>query len=341
MDRTRRAIVIVLCAAGSWLAAPVLASGHVLVGIADNNTELFGDSRFLALGITTVRDDVPWNVVRNQTAGPKLASWLAAARADGLEPLITFDHVVGTVRAQRSLPSVKRFSEDFLAFRRLYPWVTDFETWDEANFYLEGTSTDPERAAQYYRALRRDCPRCTILAPDLLDVPRSEGVPLAAWAHAFIADAHSQPAVWGLNNYVGANRLKTGSTRRLLAAVKGAVWFTETGGIVSRHNHSRVGFKQNANHAAKVDRFILNKLATISPRIKRVYLYDWSVATAQMGWDSALISWTGAIRPGYDVLANTLDAWGITPDCAISTAPPACGGSGATGPSAGTLGIAP
>jgi hypothetical protein len=336
MERTRRTLATLLCAACSLLAAPALAAAHVLVGIADNNTELFSDPRFLALGITTVRDDVPWNVLSNRRGRAALASWLGAAHADGLQPLITFDHEIGSVRTQRELPSVAQFSKDFREFRGRYPWVKDFETWDEANFYLEGTSTDPARAAQYYKVLRSDCPQCTILAPDLLDVPKSEGVPLASWAHAFIADARLQPPLWGLNNYVGANRLETGTTRALLAAVRGNVWFTETGGIVSRHNGSQVGFTQNPKHAATVDRFILTKLAAISPRIKRVYLYDWSAGAPHMTWDSALISWTGAIRPGYDVLANTLDAWGIKPNCAISRVPPACAHAAPTPPGGAT-----
>jgi hypothetical protein len=334
MDRRRRRmIVILLCAACSLLAAPALAAGHVLVGIADNNTELFGDPRFLALGITTVRDDVPWNVMQRARDRARLASWLAGVHADGLQPLITFDHDIGSVKTQRKLPTVAQFSKDFRALRALYPWVTQFETWDEANFYLEGTSTNPERAVQYYEALRHGCRTCTILAPDLLDVPASEGVSMTSWAHEFIADAHFQPPLWGLNNYVGANRLETGTTRELLRAVKGDIWFTETGGIVARRNGSKVGFPESAKHAAKVDRFILTKLVGLSRRIKRVYFYDWSDASAHLGWDSALIAYGGAVRPAYDVLANTLNSWGIKPDCAISTVPPACAAeAGTTGP---------
>ncbi|HUB75905.1 MAG TPA: hypothetical protein VL977_02555 [Solirubrobacteraceae bacterium] len=320
MHRLRRTISLALL---TLAAAPALAAAHPVVGIADNNTEMFADPRFLALGITQVRDDIAWNAVFEREPSLRLAAWLAAAKATGMTPLITFDHDIGSVRTQRRLPSVARFSRAFLALRREYPWVTQFVTWDEANFYLEGTSTDPARAVAYYRALRRDCRSCTIVAPDLLDVPRSEGYPMTAWARRFIRLNHGQPSIWGLNNYVGANRLQTRTTRQLLHAVRGQIWFTETGGIVARRNHSSVGFPQNARHAAKVDRFILTKLAGLSGRIRRVYLYDWNVARGAT-WDSALISWNGQPRPGYDVLANTLDAWGISPNCSISTVPPAC-----------------
>jgi hypothetical protein len=318
-----RVLLVVLCAACSLLAGTAAVSAHPLVGIADNSTQVFGDPRFLALGITVVRDDIPWNAINNPVERASLTLWLDAAEADGLTPLITFDHQNGGVRTELKLPSVAQFSSAFQELRALFPWVTEFETWDEANFYLEGTAKKPKRAAQYYLALRRDCRSCTILAPDVLDVPKTEGYPLAAWAHKFIHYVHTQPPVWGLNNYVGANSLRVRTTKLLLHAVRGSIWFTETGGIVSLHNGSHFAFSENPQHAAKVDRFILTKLANLSPRIKRVYLYDWNVSQGST-WDSALIAPDGQPRPGYDVLANTLDGWGITPNCALSTVPPAC-----------------
>jgi hypothetical protein len=330
-----RTLLALLCTIGSLFAAPALAGAYPLVGIGDNNTAIFSDPRFLALGITQVRDDIAWNALSVPRARAELAAWLADAQADGLTPLITFDHVVGSVRTQQKLPSVAQFSRAFLTFRKLYPWVKDFETWDEANFYLEGTAFSPQRAAQFYLALRKDCPSCTILASDLLDVPKTEAVPMVHWVAEFIRYAHTQPAYWGLNNYFGANRLDAGTTERLLHAVKGKIWFAETGGIVRRDNGSTVGFTQGAQHAAKVDRFIFNTLARLSPRIQRVYLYEWNAQTAHDKWDSALISWTGATRPAYDVLANTLDSWGIEPSCTISTVPPACATFG--GPAAALL----
>ena len=335
MKGLTRTLLALLCTIGSLFAAPALAGAYPLVGIGDNNTAIFSDPRFLALGITQVRDDIAWNALAVPRARADLAAWLADAQADGLTPLITFDHVVGSVRTQQKLPSVAQFSRAFLTFRKLYPWVKDFETWDEANFYLEGTAFNPKRAAQFYLALRKDCRSCTILASDLLDVPKTEAVPMVKWVGEFIRYAHTQPAYWGLNNYFGANRLDAGTTERLLHAVKGKIWFAETGGIVRRDNGSTVGFTQGAQHAAKVDRFIFNKLARLSPRIQRVYLYEWNAQTAHDKWDSALISWTGATRPAYDVLANTLDSWGIEPSCTISTVPPACATFG--GPAAALL----
>ncbi|MGA2469311.1 MAG: hypothetical protein ABSG64_01305 [Solirubrobacteraceae bacterium] len=338
MTRSRRLLIALLCTCCPLFAQSAVASAHPLVGLGDNKTQLFSDPRFLALGITQVRYDMPWDALTATTysgnyESTRLQQWLTMAQQDGLTPLITFDHSSLSGHAGK-LPTVKQYSAAFVKFHELYPWVTEFVTWDESNFHGEPTWNHPTLVAQYYKALRKDCPSCTILAAELLDVPRSNGgVPIKQYTHAMIHYLHSQPGYWGINNYVGANTLSTTTTKQLLHAVTGKIWFTETAGLVSRHNSSHVHFTQNATHAATVDKFILTKLAGLSPRIQRVYLYEWNAMTSYDSWDSALISWTGVPRPAYDVLANTLDSWGIKPNCALSNVPPACAASGATGAS--------
>jgi hypothetical protein len=113
---------------------------HVVVGIGDNKPEMLGDPRFLALGITQVRLDIPWDVLQVGYERTGLAQWLAKAHADGLTPLVTFDHS-GRPGERHTLPSVAQYNDAFLAFHRLYPWVTQFVTWDESNFSLEPTAT--------------------------------------------------------------------------------------------------------------------------------------------------------------------------------------------------------
>ena len=128
-------------------------------------------------------------------------------------------------------------------------------------------------------------------------------------------------------------------TRALLRAVAGNIWLAETGGIISRHNGSHADFPQSAAHAATVTRYVLNTLGSLSPRIKRVYLYEWNARSKQDGWDTALISYTGAPREGYVVLAQTLLSWGIRPNCSISRVPPTCTGLGGGGrPTSGATG---
>ena len=295
MLRPRRTLLLALC---GLAALPGVASAHPVVGVADNSSQMFGDPRFLALGITDVRDDVPWNVLSRRSARRSLATWLAAAQAAGMTPLITFDHDNGSVATQRHLPTVKQFSNAFRQFRALYPWVTEFETWDEANFYLEGTSTNPKRAAQFYEVLRKDClelhdPRrrtCSTCRP-------ARATRSTSWARTFVNLVHGQPPIWGINNYVGANRLETRHHGRCSDAVRGKIWFTETGGIVDRHNASKVGFPQNPNHAAKVDRFILTKLAEPQPPDQAdLSLRLERLARLQLGLGADLLERSAAAR---------------------------------------------
>jgi hypothetical protein len=201
-------------------------------------------------------------------------------------------------------------------------------TWDEANFYGEPTSTHPDIAARYYDALRSDCPKCTILAPDLLDMTdRHYAVPDVKYARELLADLPSPPTYWALNDYVGANALSAATTRQLLAAVAGKVWIAEVAGVIDNGTQAEVASAARLRRQAVVDQFILAKLASVSPRIQRIYLYEWRASAARDDWDSALISASGVARPAYDVLARTLDGWGIKPDCSVSSAPPACGRS--------------
>lgn len=293
------------------------------IGIADNNTAFLTDPRFLALRIGYVRDEIAWNALLIPYERARLTTWLADAYADHLTPLITFDHAGGTLR--HVLPSVASFSALFERFRHEYPWVTAFVTWNEANYYGEPTSTHPKIAARYYLALRKDCPTCTILAPDLLDITeRRYAVDEVHWARELIHALGSEPAIWALNNYVGANNLQTATTERLLAAVRGDIWFVETGGIVSEPNDAEPASQATLAHQAQVDRFILGPLAHLSPRIQRVYLYQWQLPSPLQGWDSALISWTGVPRPAYYAVAQALATAGIEPDCALSSLSPAC-----------------
>ena len=125
--------------------------------------------------------------------------------------------------------------------RKRYPFIKEFATWNEVNI-----AKRPETVAKWWLALRRACPTCTILAADLLDRDN-----VGTWAQRFVKAAKRTPKIWGLHNYTDANTLKTGGTRKLLKAVKGAVWFTETGGVVSRRQ--RVGHRvpDGRAHAAR------------------------------------------------------------------------------------------
>jgi hypothetical protein len=319
---------------------------HPVIGIGDGKPDLFKDPRFLALGIKHVRYDMSWDALSDPKQRAAATRWLTAAKADGMSVLLTIDHskrtiykrVPGKKKLQpfgqsRVMPTTADYRKAFLAVRARFPWVTEFATWDETNCYCEVSYNKETQVASYYRALRSACSKCTILAAEFLDVPKHYGIPMTTWARAFIKAAGSQPQYWGLNNYEDANHLASGQTRALLAAVHGNIWLAETGGIVSRHNGSHADFPQNAAHAAVVNHYVLSTLGSLSPRIQRIYLYEWNARSARDGWDTAEISYTGATREGYVVLAQTLFSWGLLPNCTISRVPPTCTGLGGGGKS--------
>jgi hypothetical protein len=281
-------------------ALAVAAPAHALtIGIADQKPDMFSDPRFLADGFQFARRAVPWDALTSPTQTAALDAWMAGARAAGVDPLISFTHSSSN---RRLLPTPERLLYEFRRFRARYPWVTEYASWNEANHCGEPTCHRPALVAAYWRKLRIACPQCRILAAEVLDMPN-----MVSWVKAFRRAARVEPRYWGLHNYVDANRLRTSGTRRLLKATgRALIWFTETGGIVSRVNRRKVTFPESAEHAAKATRWLFDDLVTLSRRITRVYIYHWNSEPGPKTWDSALIGPTGKPRPAYRVLQRVL-----------------------------------
>jgi hypothetical protein len=123
------------------------------------------------------------------------------------------------------------------------------------------------------------------------------------WVKKLWRHARHDKMIWGLHNYIDANRFRTSGTRQLIKITrKGKIWFTETGGLVVRRNKSRIAFPGNKKHAAKATKQVF-RLARLSPRVRRIYLYHWMPSTAKLpSWDSALVDPRGKPRPAYAVV---------------------------------------
>jgi len=291
--------VVLLGALAAGLAAGAAAPALALtVGIADNKPDMFGDPRFHAAGVRFARLSVGWDALSSPWQVAEIDAWLGAARGANVEPLVSFGH---SRTNRRSLPTPERFLFEFRRFRARYPWVKEYAAWNEANHCGEPTCHRPALVAAYYRTLRRDCPDCRILAAEVLDTPH-----MVRWVRAFRRAARGEPRYWGLHSCDDANRRRTRGTRRLLRAVKGLVWFTETGGIVARHNPHRITFPESRRHAAVATRFVFRRLARLSRRVTRVYIYQWNAGPPPATWDSGLVGPTGRVRPAYFVVARAL-----------------------------------
>jgi hypothetical protein len=203
---------------------------------------------------------------------------------------------------RRSLPSVGRLRLEFRRMLRRYPWVTTYATWNEANHCGEPLCHRPALAAAYYSALRRECPSCTILAPEILDMPNG-----VAYVKAMRRQLGFNPQRWGLHNYLEANRFKMTRLRALLRAMPGSdVWLTETGGLVRRNNASTTDIPEGASHAAEVTRYLFDRVLPENPQIKAVYLYHWNAGPLDSTWDSGLITPGGRERVALQVLRRVL-----------------------------------
>lgn len=314
-----RALVLVWCAAAAGCLAPVAhavpardtaakpAPGRAdtptpgkaststpgkkrtpLVGFADQKASMFADPRFVALGTRHARINVPWDVLREPSTLANLDAWMAGARLRGIAPLFTVDRSRRPGMQSRN-PSPRVMTTQVRKWRKRWPGqVNQISSWNEGNI-----NKRPELVAQWYLAIRKACPSCTVLGADIVD--RKNAV---SWAKRFVKAAKRSPAVWGFHNYIDANTFKTTNTRAFLRAVKGRVWLTETGGVVRR---SRVSVKfagKGPNHAAKATDYLFKKIVSLDrKRIERVYLYQWGAGSSDDTWDSGFIGPDGKERP--------------------------------------------
>jgi hypothetical protein len=274
---------------------------QVEVGIAEQNPDLFGDARFRATGIRHARLIVPYDVVRRGGSDLAVAdAWLSAAHAQGIEPLVTFAHSSGR-RRQFKLPKVARYSARVREFRKRYPWVREYATWNEANLVtVQPTGRYPRRTALFYRALRRQCAAaaCRVLAVEVL---LTGSWKTWRWVKRFRRAAGRGPHTWGVHNYPDVTRLGRRNTGIFMQRVpRDEIWFTETGGVV----RFRKRWPHDERRAARAVRHTF-RLAASSPRIKRIYLYNWR-ADRNRRWDSGIIAADGTERRAYYELLDGL-----------------------------------
>ncbi|MDQ3677035.1 MAG: hypothetical protein M3401_09575 [Actinomycetota bacterium] len=273
-------------------SAPPQRAGLV-VGIGEQNAPMFGDPRFRALGVKHVRLVVPYDAAAVRFERDLADAWLAAARAAGVEPFITFGHSRGD---PKKLPTVAEFRAAFRAFRARYPQVRVYAPWNEINHSSQPTADAPQRAAEYYNVVTAGCDGCIVLAGDVLDQAGMVG-----YVQRYRRHLDGSPRIWGLHNYADANRFRDSGLRALLAIIPGDIWLTETGGIV-RFGRS---FPHDERRAARALAFSL-RLARRHERVKRIYLYNWTGSKRSDRFDAGLVGPDGKPRPAYDVLRKAL-----------------------------------
>ena len=286
------------------LVLPATAAAAPQVGLSEQDTAMFSNKLFKSLKVKHARVVVGWDVLKNPYEKAYLDSWLAGAKANKVRPLVSFNHSTLPGQAAK-LPSVKAFRTQVKAFRKAYPKVKDFVTWNEGNHISQPTFKKPARAAQYFDVLAAACRGCRIAAADVLDDKNN----LEPWLRKFQRTAKHKAKIWGLHNYVDANAFKSAGTKRMLRAVKGKIWFTETGGLVKRYQAKRPGIRarwvrHSLKHAGKATAYVF-KLAKLSSRVDMVFFYHFMPSPRKGAtWDSALIDSKGRARPSYRVVKS-------------------------------------
>jgi polysaccharide biosynthesis protein PslG len=294
----RRLILLPVLIAVLLPIAAAPAQARPMVGVGDQNFLMFHDKRFTRLHVQLTRIALPWDWYRNPSYVTFLDSWVNAARAAKVKPLIAFQRNWrkhgDTYRVPRGL-----LRKSFLTIRKRYPDVTDFSAWNEENHTTQPTSKSPKLAARYFHTLKRACPRkCKIVAADVLDTND-----MAAWITKF---KHYAPdaRLWGVHSYKDPNNGTTWHTRQFMKLVKGEVWLTETGGIkrLKPNKGSRGNGRFNTLHGQAVAVKRVYALAKAYPkRIKRIYFYQWR-QDPKARWDSAFFDRKGKVRPAYTAL---------------------------------------
>ena len=310
MRSTRR--LVVLLAATSLLAAlpAAPAAAKLQIGISEQSPNMFTNKYFKPLKIHYARIVVPWNIMQRHDYWPRyFRAWLAGAKRMHVQPHVAFNIIDVKPKYFGKGPTVKQYAKMVKAFHKKYPQVTSFAPWNEENHQFQPTATvkhnnrGPKLAAAYYKALRRACPRCQILAADLLGSSN-----MHSWIKRFQRYYHGK-ATWGIHNYQDGNKPKAFKktwTYLMTRYVKGKIWSTEAGGIVGFKTVSgRVAYKYNPKRALRAQKRIF-KLVTdrrVRSRYQRIYIYNWTGSwTAKKRtnrWDSGLMSVSGKPRPTY------------------------------------------
>jgi hypothetical protein len=294
------------------LAACGLAAGSgraeaaVLVGVADQSPAMFSQPLFTQLQVKRSRIFPPWNVALQRGHARDLDAWLNTARAARIEPLISFSQSVGSrcPRKPCKLPTVREFTRAFRAFRRRWPSVRVVSPWNEANHRSQPTFKNPKRAAQYYNVVRKLCRGCKIVAADVIDERNME-----RWLSVFRRTA-IRPRLWGLHNYKDTNPRRGqqfGGTRRLVKAVRGQIWLTETGGL-ARFVLPSGGtlFPYSLSRQDRAIKRMFSLAKRYRSRIKRLYIYNWFGQTRSNRFDAGLVNPNGSARPAYNTVRRML-----------------------------------
>ncbi|HTQ67137.1 MAG TPA: hypothetical protein VMI13_00450 [Solirubrobacteraceae bacterium] len=283
------------------------ATGRYLTGIGDEHVGMFSQPAYQHLRTKIVRYIAPYDAVKHTASMNQAITFIRGAELDHQQVLVAFYH---SEYSPTVLPSVSSYQRDVEKFVKRFPHVRQYQSWDEANrgnVRRAFSSPSAVSSARYYQALARVCKGCTVIGLDVLDAYNIN--PTLAYISEFkreIGRLHTvMPSIWGLHNYSDINRLQSWRTKKLVRALGGQVWLTETGGIVKFLGEFTNVHGSGLKRAAKVIKYMFAVAAEI-PQVKRLYVYDWTGGTNSTRFDAGLTNAHNQPREGYAVLCKVL-----------------------------------
>jgi hypothetical protein len=303
---TRTTLIALLLLVG--VAAPAQAKKpKPYVGIGEQNPQLFSDTRWIDLEKPDVRYVASWDALRTVRGRAEVDLWMRAAEFRHARVLLSFGHSRRSHRWEKRLPTVKQFRREFKKFRKRYPFIRTYQTWNEANHGSQPTWKRPGRVGKFFDMLKKTCRRCTITAPSVLD----DGQKMVRWIKKFRKAAKKPVRVWALHNHIDANRNRTVGTRLFLRNTKGKVWFTETGGIWNRWVRGKKVRRYTHKQAVRAIRNIFTLARLNRRRVQRIYVYHWfAPAGRRPRWDSGLVGPKGGTRKTLKTLKAQIRRYG-------------------------------
>ena len=201
---------------------------------------MFGDPRFAALGVNRVRVVTAWDVGCHPGPDRDTFETLADRRAGGRRAAAGRLLVQLATRASAGScpPTAPTCAASARSARAIRASATSTPG-TRPTTPSQPTFRHPKKAAGFYNAMKRVCPRrCNVAAgrPARLEPPRALAAalpPLPARQAAAVVDAQlprrQPPALRG-----GAS-----VTRRMLRITRGRLWITETAGVVVSRRYSK------------------------------------------------------------------------------------------------------
>jgi hypothetical protein len=312
---TRQLIAGVVAALALLAAlAPAAADArvNVRIGIGDQQRAIFDQPYFRAANFKRVRYFVPWNVMTNHGLRLQARWFVVRARQTGHRVFLHLSSHDLRIKQAR-LPSVRRYSSRVRRlvryFRRL--GVREFGAFNEANHSSQPTWRSPRAAAKYfrvmYRAVKRRCRSCTVVALDVLDQRGVERY-MRSFYKRLSRTWRRRARTVGIHNYGDVNRKRVTYTRNIIRQSRRynrrtKFWFTETGGIVKFGRSFPCSTRRASSRLRNM--FDLAKRYRRSG-VQRIYVYNWTGAGCDARFDAGLTNPDGSVRPGYTYLRKKL-----------------------------------